>query len=118
MRHNPVMAVAATRNKHRLRRMASAVGLPSPRFVQLSIADDPVRLAPRMPFPCVLKPLHLAASRGVMRADDTVQFAAAFERIAAILGEPDVVRRGGRFARRLLVGKRSFRARRWRWKGF
>ena len=103
LRHNPVMAVAATRNKHRLRRMASAVGLPSPPFVQLSIADDPVRLAPRMPFPCVLKPLHLAASRGVMRADDAVQFAAAFERLAAILGEPDVVQRGGRLARRLLV---------------
>ena len=103
LRHNPVTAVAATRNKYRLRRKASAAGLPSPQFMQLSIEDDPLRLARHMPFPCVLKPLHLAASRGVMRADDAEQFAVAFERLAAILDEPDVVRRGGRLSRRLLV---------------
>ena len=101
--HNPVTAVAATRNKHRLRRKVAAAGLLSPRFERLSVADDPVRAAPRMPFPCVLKPLHLAASRGVMRADDADQFVAAFERLAAILRTPDVVQRGGRLARHVLV---------------
>ena len=101
--HNPVTAVAATRNKHRLRRKVAAAGLPSPRFERLSVADDPVRAAPRMPFPCVLKPLHLAASRGVMRADDADRFVAAFERLAAILHTPDVVQRGGRLARHVLV---------------
>ena len=101
--HNPVTAVAATRNKHRLRRKVAAAGLPSPRFERLSVADDPVRAAPHMPFPCVLKPLHLAASRGVMRADDADQFAAAFERLTAILSTPDVVQRGGRLARHVLV---------------
>ena len=101
--HNPVTAVAATRNKHRLRLRTSAAGLLSPQFIQLSIDDDPVRLAPRVPFPCVLKPLHLAASRGVMRADNAEQFGSAFRRLVAILGEPDVVQRGGRLARRLLV---------------
>ena len=101
--HNPVTAVAATRNKHRLRRKVAAAGLPSPRFERLSVEDDPIRAAPRMPFPCVLKPLHLAASRGVMRADDADQFVAAFERLAAILRTPDVVQRGGRLARHVLV---------------
>ena len=101
--HNPVTAVAATRNKHRLRRKVAAAGLPSPRFERLSIADDPARAALRMPFPCVLKPLHLAASRGVMRADDADQFVAAFERLTAILRTPDVVQRGGRLARHVLV---------------
>jgi len=101
--HNPVTAVAATRNKHRLRRKVAAAGLPSPRFERLSIEDDPVRVAPRMPFPCVLKPLHLAASRGVMRADDADQFVTAFERLTAILRTPDVVQRGGRLARHVLV---------------
>ena len=101
--HNPVTAVAATRNKHRLRRKVAAAGLPSPRFERLSVEDDPVRAPPRMPFPCVLKPLHLAASRGVMRADDADQFVAAFERLAAILRTPDVVQRGGRLARYVLV---------------
>jgi biotin carboxylase len=101
--HNPVMAVAATRNKHRLRRKVAAAGLLSPRFERLSVEDDPVRSAQRMPFPCVLKPLHLAASRGVMRADDAKQFVAVFERLVAILRTPDVVQRGSRLARHVLV---------------
>ena len=103
LRHNPVTAVAATRNKHRLRRRVRAASLRSPQFAQMSIEDDPVRLARRIPFPCVLKPLHLAASRGVMRADNPEQFAVAFDRLAAILDEPDVVQRARRLSRRLLV---------------
>ena len=101
--HNPVAAVAATRNKHRLRRKVAAAGLLSPRFERLSIADDPVRSAQRMPFPCVLKPLHLSASRGVMRADDAEQFVVAFERLVTLLRTPNVVQRGGRLARHILV---------------
>ena len=101
--HNPVAAVAATRNKHRLRRKVAAAGLLSPRFERLSVEDDPVRAAPHMPFPCVLKPLHLAASRGVMRADDAKQFVVAFERLVAILCTPDVVQRSSRLARHLLA---------------
>ena len=100
---NPLAAVAAARNKHRLRRKVAAAGLLSPKFERLSVEDDPVDAAQRVPFPCVLKPLHLAASRGVIRADDVQQFALAFERLAAILREPDVAQRGGRLARRLLV---------------
>ena len=101
--HNPVAAVAATRDKYRLRRKMAATGLLSPRFERLSVADDPVRAAQRMPFPCVLKPLNLAASRGVMRADDAEQFVVAFERLATLLRTPDVVQRGGRLARHILV---------------
>jgi biotin carboxylase len=47
--------------------------------------------------------MFLAASRGVIRADDDAEFAAAWRRIAAILSEPDVVRRGGPAAREILV---------------
>ena len=101
--HNPVAAVAATRDKYRLRRKMAAAGLLSPRFGRLSVADDPVRAAQRMPFPCVLKPLNLAASRGVMRADDAEQFVVAFERLATLLRTPNVVQRGGRLARHILV---------------
>jgi biotin carboxylase len=42
----------------------------------------------------VLKPLVLSASRGVIRADDEATFAAAFERIRAILRAPDVAEQG------------------------
>jgi biotin carboxylase len=51
----------------------------------------------------VLKPLFLSASRGVIRAGNSEQFVAAHRRIAAILKQPDVARRGGDLAQRLLV---------------
>jgi biotin carboxylase len=40
----------------------------------------------------VLKPLGLSASRGVIRANNTGQFIAAFKRIRAILALPEIVR--------------------------
>ncbi len=51
---------------------------------------------------CVLKPLSLAASRGVIRADDAAQFVAAAERIARILEAPDVAPLG-ETARQILI---------------
>ncbi len=45
---------------------------------------------PRVEFPCVLKPLGLSGSRGVIRADSREEFAAAFDRIAALLARVDV----------------------------
>jgi len=83
--HNSVESVRAARDKHRTRRLLAAAGLPSPRFERLSVADDPAAAAARAPYPCVLKPVALAASRGVIRADDPAEFVAAFRRIAAIL---------------------------------
>jgi biotin carboxylase len=41
-------------------------------------------------YPCVLKPLVLSASRGVIRADDAAGFVTAFARVAAILADPEV----------------------------
>ena len=41
-------------------------------------------------YPCVIKPLTLSASRGVIRADDRVAFVEAFERLRALLASPDV----------------------------
>ncbi len=43
-------------------------------------------------YPCVLKPLGLSASRGVIRANDPTEFSAAFERIRAVLHSADVAR--------------------------
>ncbi|MGH9789385.1 MAG: ATP-grasp domain-containing protein, partial [Candidatus Acidiferrales bacterium] len=40
--------------------------------------------------PCVVKPVALSASRGVIRADNPEQFIAAFERVAALLARPEI----------------------------
>ena len=88
--HNAPESVAAARNKFRFRTMLANAGPRSPAFRLLSVDDDPKRAAAEQTFPCVLKPLSLAASRGVIRADDAAGFVAAFERIGAILRSPDV----------------------------
>jgi biotin carboxylase len=103
LRHNPVDAVSAARNKHRMREVLARSGIPSPRFERFSIDEDPGAAARRASLPCVLKPLFLAASRGVIRADDTVQFVAAFRRIAALLRRPEVAAQGGPLAQQILV---------------
>src|SRR5690348_8221381 len=43
-----------------------------------------------IPFPCVLKPLALSGSRGVIRANNREEFTEAFARIRALLRSPDV----------------------------
>lgn len=85
--HNSPSAVAAAANKYRFRTVLAEAGLPSPGFTALSIEDDPAEVAHRVDYPCVLKPLALSASRGVIRADDPAGFAAAFHRIGKILND-------------------------------
>ncbi len=101
--HNPVEAVSAVRNKHRTREVLREAGIPSPGFLQASISDDPVHLAHQVTYPCVLKPLSLAGSRGVIRADGPADFVAAFRRIVAILQTPEVAVHSGELAERILI---------------
>ena len=90
LRANPVAAVRATRNKLEMRELLAKAGVPAPSFTAFSLGEDPAEAARRVGYPCVLKPLGLSASRGVIRADDPVGFVAAWRRIAAILAEPEV----------------------------
>jgi biotin carboxylase len=85
LKANALPAVAITRDKHAMRRCLAQAGVPVPRFSLVSLADDPAASAAEVEYPCVLKPLALSASRGVIRADDPGEFVAAFRRIAAIL---------------------------------
>jgi biotin carboxylase len=89
LRANPVAAVAAARNKYEMRQCLAAAGVPVPRFRRLALKDDPFTAARGVAFPCVLKPLALSASRGVIRANTVDQFIAAFRRIGAILRRDD-----------------------------
>ncbi|HSE04509.1 MAG TPA: ATP-grasp domain-containing protein [Methylomirabilota bacterium] len=90
LRVNPLAAAQATRNKLVMRQCLARAGVSSPAFTTVSVADDPRAAARRQTYPCVLKPLVLSASRGVIRADDEAAFVAAFERIRAILRAPEV----------------------------
>jgi len=90
LRANALSAVSATRNKQAMREALARGAVRQPGFAVFSIMDDPLAIAARASFPCVLKPLVLSASRGVIRADTPAEFAAAWSRIAAILTGPDV----------------------------
>jgi len=90
LRANPVAAVAAARNKHEMRQCLAAAGLPVPRFRPIALDEDAFLAARGVGFPCVVKPLALSASRGVIRADTVDQFVAAVRRIRALLARDDV----------------------------
>src|SRR5439155_1573868 len=90
LKGNPVTAALAARDKHRQRVLLAEHGVPAPAFELHALEEDPAGLAHRVRYPCVLKPLRLSASRGVMRADDGAGFVSAFGRLKAILKQPDV----------------------------
>ena len=69
LRLSPPEAVRAAGNKLLTRRRMSAAGLAHPPFMAVG-GDDPVSvIADRIGLPCVVKPLAMSASRGVVRAD-------------------------------------------------
>jgi len=89
LRGNPVHAAEAARDKYTQRQRLAAAGVPIPRFVRHSFAADPAEIARTIAYPCVLKPLRLSASKGVMRANDARGFVAARDRLSAIVCQPD-----------------------------
>ena len=87
---NSPEAVEACRNKLRQRQVLAAAGVQVPEFFAFSTAHDLSQVLPRVKFPCVVKPLTLAASQGVMRANNPEEFARAVERIRALLTQPEI----------------------------
>jgi biotin carboxylase len=84
--HNSPAAVATARDKHAFRSALAAAGLPGTRFGLVEAQDDLTAVAAGQTYPCVLKPLSLSASRGVIRANSPSEFISAAERIRALLG--------------------------------
>lgn len=83
--HNRPEAAAAARDKHLMRQVLAAAGMPSPRFQLFNTADDPELIAATMSYPVVVKPLNLNGSRGVMRADKPEQLVASIARLRPII---------------------------------
>jgi biotin carboxylase len=84
-------AVAATTDKTRLRALLAAarVSQPAHRVVAAGPRrpDEVQTAAAELGFPVVVKPVSLAASRGVIRADDQGGLQAATRRVEAILSD-------------------------------
>jgi biotin carboxylase len=83
--HNSPEAALAARDKGVMRERLAERGVPCPVFRRFSVADDPQWIASQVTYPCVVKPLRLSGSRGVIRADDSESFVTAFERLRRML---------------------------------
>ena len=91
---NSVEPVRASRDKGRARERFAAAGLLTPRFQIFGSDADPASVAAAVRYPCVVKPVDLSGSRGVIRADDADSCVAAFTRVGALVRSPDVCRPG------------------------
>jgi len=83
--HNPPDAVHLTRWKHKARKVLEQAGLPVPRHWVATFSDIRKDKLPDISFPCVIKPLNLSASRGVIRCNNEKELKEAAERVSKIV---------------------------------
>ncbi len=83
--HNSPQAAEAARDKLLMRRLMSAGGAPCPIFRNFLLSEDAHVIAGRVSYPCVLKPRRFSGSRGVIRADNEVEFVGAHTRLKRLL---------------------------------
>ena len=91
--HNSVASVTAASNKRRMRELLSEQGVLVPRHNVFPLDGDPQEFATQVAYPCVVKPLILSASCGVIRANDEEEFRRAFRRVGALLTNLGLVER-------------------------
>jgi len=88
--HNHPASVEACRNKLRSREVFREAEIPVPWFrcVSLNPVPEPALLG--IQYPCVLKPLSLSASQGVVRANNRDEFIAGAARLKRLLESPEI----------------------------
>ena len=82
--HNAPSAARITRRKDLARAALAAAGLPVPAVRRVELGRALGSQLSGVEYPCVVKPLALSASRGVIRADDLPGLEAACRRAGAI----------------------------------
>jgi biotin carboxylase len=87
---NPPESVEICRNKLRQRETLRRAQLPVPDFFDFAAAGTLDAALARAKYPCVLKPLSLSASQGVIRANNETEFREAVRRIRALLESPEI----------------------------
>jgi predicted ATP-grasp superfamily ATP-dependent carboligase len=89
--YNHPAAVEACRSKLRTREVFRDAGLPGPWFRTVALHPPPEPALLGISYPCVLKPMSLSASQGVIRANTREEFVAAAERIRKLLASPEIL---------------------------
>ena len=83
--HNPPSAAQCSHRKDLARAQLALAGCPIPIHCLLDLSMPLAKQMKGLPWPCVLKPLNMSASRGVIRADTEAEFITACERLRSIL---------------------------------
>lgn len=83
--HNDPAAVRIARRKDQARARLAAQQVPVPIHRRIDLTQPLAEQCTDLPFPVVVKPVALSASRGVIRADDPVQLTEAITRITQLL---------------------------------
>jgi biotin carboxylase len=82
---NSPVAAEAARDKLKMRTLMAAGSVPCPVFRHFTTDQAPEVVAEQVDYPCVVKPLNLNGSRGVMRADSPTEFVVAVRRLTQML---------------------------------
>jgi biotin carboxylase len=88
--YNSPESVHRSRSKLRQREVLQAAKVRVPDFFVLSLNEPLDGVMKWVEYPCVLKPLSLSASQGVIRANNPEEFLAAVERNRVILSSPEL----------------------------
>jgi len=88
--HNHPASVEACRSKLRMREVLRDAGLPVPWFRSVKLDPMPEPSLLGIQYPCVLKPLSLSASQGVVRANHREEFLAGAMRLKRLLDSPEI----------------------------
>jgi hypothetical protein len=101
--HNHPASVEACRSKLRMREVLRDTGLPVPWFRTLPLEPLPEPSLLGIRYPCVLKPVSLSASQGVVRANNRDEFISGARRVKRLLESPEILATRERNLEQLLV---------------
>src|SRR3984957_14641499 len=88
--YNSPQSVENCRSKLRQREILRDAGLPVPGFFSFRLDKRVEKILPRVQFPCVIKPLRLAGSQGVIRANQPQEVQASVGRLKDLVESPAV----------------------------
>jgi hypothetical protein len=90
LQHNHPASVEACRSKLRMREVFRDAGLPGPWFREVPLQAIPEPALLGIQYPCVLKPIALSASQGVVRANKREEFIGGATRLKRLLGSAEI----------------------------
>ena len=88
--HNHPASVEACRSKLWAREVLRNAGVPVPWFLSVKLDPLPEPSLLGIQYPCVLKPLSLSASQGVVRVNNHDEFLAGAARLKRLLDSPEI----------------------------